>query len=209
MGSLETQETIALDIDEVLYPFMPQFTQWHNKIFQTNLYPENFFSYEFADVLGVSVPDTIERVREFLTQEDNHEGVLPIQGSKSAVYALAEQYSLVAVTARHPQFRSITESYLEEHFSGVIEQVELVGHPATVEVCRSKAEVCQELGATALVDDSIGHVNNCVENGIDGVLFGNYPWNREGEPRKDVVQCHNWQDVLGYFGVQAATHQEI
>lgn len=207
MSNAEIRETIALDIDEVLFPFIPQFVRWHNGVHQTNFRSDDFFTYEFDAVLGLSVSDTVSRVHEFLEQRDNHENVAPIEGSENAVYALAERYSLVAVTARNPRFRAVTEVYLNDCFGGNIEHVELIGHPASMEACKSKAEACQKLGVAALIDDSVRHVNGCVDNGIDGILFGDYPWNGDDELREGVTRCRDWPDVLGYLGIQLESSQ--
>jgi hypothetical protein len=68
-----------------------------------------------------------------------------------------------------------------------------------MDILRSKAEVCQEIGAFALIDDSIGHVTGCAEIGRRGILFGNYPWNQAEILHEDIIRCPDWRIVLDHF----------
>lgn len=196
-----SKEVLATDVDEVLFPFLQEFSGWHNQEYGTNLEIADFKTYEFSDTLGVSVPETVHRVHTFLGVEHSFLGVNPLEESQEAIARLGERFKITAITARHPQFRDSSLGYLLEHFGGKIADITLVGTSATVDVLRSKAEVCRELGAVALIDDSITHVAGCVEVGIGGVLFGDYPWNQANELPEAVVRQKNWAGVLEYFGV--------
>lgn len=195
------KEVLAMDIDEVVFPFVAEFVSWHNVEYGTSLFFDDFHSYEFETILDTSVEETIHRVHSFIEYEHSHSGVSPIDIADKAVHRLGERFTVHAVTARHPSFRKITEEYLTEHYGDVISDVTLVGHAATMELLVSKAQVCQELGAAALIDDSISHVTGCAEAGITGVLFGDYPWNQSAQLHPDVIRCANWPAVLEYFDV--------
>lgn len=192
---------MALDVDEVIFPFVDEFSGWHNQVYQTTLHREDFHTYEFEEVLGISVPDVVSRLHQFLGQDNGHENITPIEQASDAIHKLGSTYSLVAVTARYPSFGKITRDYLQFHFGDVIEDTILIGHAANMDVLRTKAEVCLELGAIALVDDSIEHVSKCVDSGVGGVLFGYYPWNRGKILNPKIVRCDNWQAVLDYLDV--------
>ena len=196
-----SKEVLATDIDEVLFPFLQEFSGWHNQEYGTNLEADDFKSYEFSDTLGLSVPETVHRVHTFLSVDHSFFGVSPLEESQEAISKLGEQYKLVAVTARHPQFKKSSLNYLRKFFDDKITDITLVGTSATVDVLRSKAEVCKELGAIALIDDSVVHVTGCAEVGIDGILFGDYPWNQTDELPEGVVRHKNWAGVLEYFNV--------
>jgi 5'(3')-deoxyribonucleotidase len=195
------KEVLALDIDEVIFPFVREFIPWHDQEFGTDLRFEDFHNYDFDSVLSISVPEVVDRVHAFLGQEHGHKDVTPIDEAVNAVRRLHRKYDIHALTARHPSFRRTTEEYLGEYFSYTISDLTLVGHVANMDVVRSKAEVCVELGAVALIDDSVGHVSGCTEQGIIGVLFGDYPWNSTVDIPKEVIRCKNWSEVLNYFGV--------
>jgi 5'(3')-deoxyribonucleotidase len=197
------REVLALDKDEVVYPFVQEFAAWHNLEYGTNLKLSDFNTYEFDSVIGVDVPETVHRVHSFL-HNHRHDMVSPIEQASEAIDRLSNRFEIHLVTARHPDFRQTTEEYLREYFGDTFQSVTLVGHAATMDVLRTKAEVCYELGAVALVDDSPRHVSGCAELGIGGVLFGQYPWNQlscHDEVHPDVVHCRNWNEVLAYFDV--------
>ena len=196
-----TKEVLATDIDEVLFPFLQEFSNWHNAEYGTDLGVENFNSYEFNDTLGVSVPETVHRVHTFLGVEHGFLGVPPLKESQNAIEKLSERFEIVAITARHPQFRESSLKYLTEYYGGKITEISLVGTSATVEFVRSKAEVCRELGAVALIDDSIKHVASCVDTEVEGLLFGNYPWNQSEDLPNGVIRFNNWSEILRYFNV--------
>lgn len=198
-----SREVIATDIDEVLFPFVQEFAPWHNQEYGTKLGVVDFVSYEFDGVLSVPVPETIHRIHTFLSVEHGHLGVAPLKEAQEAIAILGEKYDIKAVTARHPRFENPTVQYLMHYFEGMIADVTLVGHIQTMDVIRTKAEVCHEIGAIALIDDSVQHVFGCAQDGIQGVLFGDYPWNQVDELPVGVVRHKNWNGVLEYFNGQA------
>ncbi len=193
---------IATDIDEVLFPFVREFAVWHNQEYGTSIADGDFVTYEFEHVLGVTIPETIHRVHTFLRIEHGHLGVSPLEEAENAISLLGENFDLAAVTARHPEFETPTMNYLMRYFRGVITNLTLVGHPETMDIMRTKAEVCAELAAIALIDDSVKHVSDCAREGIQGILFGSYPWNQTDGLPAGVVRYENWDSVLEHFGVR-------
>lgn len=184
-----------------MFPFVEEFSSWHNNEFGTTVSAQDFHSYEFDQVLGISIPDTVERIHAFLELDHKHLGVGPIDQAQEAVQQLARQYELIVVTARHPGFRTMTEEYLDTYFAGCFSEVVTVGHEATMDIVRSKASVCQEIGAVTLIDDSVGHVTACAAVGIPGVLFGDYTWNQVGDGLLPelVTRCKDWPAVLEHL----------
>ncbi len=195
------REVIATDIDEVLFPFVDEFSQWHNQEYGTVLSRDNFKSYEFSDTLDVSIPETVHRVHQFLSMNHVLRGIEPLEYSMSAITKLSGKYCLKAITARHPQFEGTTYEYLLHYFNNNIGEITLVGTQATMNHVRSKAEVCVEIGAIALIDDSTEHVSRCAEVGVAGILLGNYPWNRIDSLPDGVTRYSNWAGVLSHFDV--------
>lgn len=196
------KEILAMDIDEVVFPLVKEFCVWHNQEYGTLYVPEDFHSYEFNDVLGTDIPETVHRVHTFLGQEHGHKGVTPIDDAVYGVHRLSEEFHIKPVTARHPGFRLVTEEYLDEFFGDVFHEVTLVGHAATMDILKTKADVCVEVGARGIIDDSIVHVTGCVERGLDGILFGNYTWNQSNDLHPKIVRCENWGRVLVHYGLE-------
>ncbi|HVX57219.1 MAG TPA: hypothetical protein VHA37_05800, partial [Candidatus Saccharimonadales bacterium] len=86
---------------------------------------------------------------------------------------------------------------------GIFTKLVHVGYHLEMKQPKPKAAVCREVGAVALIDDSLGHVQTCAEQGIDGVLFGDYPWNQAEELPAGVTRCADWAAVLEYFDGRA------
>lgn len=188
-----------MDIDEVIFPFVSEFAPWHNQMFGTNVGFEDFHSYEFEDVLDISVPEVVERVHLFLGQEHRHRHVSPIEMAADSMHRLAKNFEIHAVTARHPSYRDETKEYLDHYFGESIQDITLVGHAANMDVLKTKASVCKEIGAVALVDDSVAHLEKCLESDIGAVLFGDYPWNSGLQVPDGIIRCRNWEETVDYL----------
>ena len=119
----------------------------------------------------------------------------------SAISKLSGEYSLKAITARHPQFEGVTRDYLLRYFTNNIVEITLVGTEATMNQVRTKTEVCLEVGAIALIDDSTKHVSECVEVGITGILFATIHGIGLIRLPDGVIRYSNWGGVLRHFDV--------
>lgn len=196
-----SKEVIATDIDEVLFPFVDEFSIWHNNEYGTSLDRDSFHSYEFSNVLQIDVPESVHRIHSFLSIEHAHLDVSPLEESQESLSKLSEIYNVVAITARHPQFEEPTWKYLTRYFKDSIGDLNLIGHAETMDIVRTKADVCKEVGAVALIDDSFDHVSVCATSGLQGILFGKYTWTTKEELPDEVFHYSNWSGVLGHFGV--------
>lgn len=188
---------MAVDVDEVLYPFVASFLVHHNDTYETDHKFDEFLSYEFEHALGIDVDETIRRVYGYL--ETDHSHIDSLEGAKEAIMELSSRHDLYVVTARHPKFEESTKRWINERFGNVFQSVISIGYAPIMEKPVTKAEICNQLGAVALIDDSVGHVTHCAESGIEGVLFGNYPWNQTDELPERVTRCNDWPAVLEYF----------
>lgn len=194
----DPEKIIAVDVDEVKFPFVAQFASWHNTVYGTSVREADFTSYMFEEPLGVDTATVVERVYQFHEVDDLH--VPPIDGAEEGLSALSGTYHLHSLTARHPRFREHTRRWIGAR-SLPIDEVHTIGHPVTMkEQYKSKAETCQSIGAIALIDDSPHHVAECLDIGIDAVLFGDYPWNQDAP--KSMKRCADWSAVVRHFRVE-------
>ena len=58
--------------------------------------------------------------------------------------------------------------------------------------------MCAQIGAVALIDDSIDYARQCAASATPVFLFGDYPWNKvkPGQPPLDpmtVTRVANWR----------------
>lgn len=195
-----TKPVIAVDVDEVLFPFIDEFINYHNYRYGTKLNKENFTSYDFDKILDLSASETVDRVYSFLGSLKDS-STIPIDQSKNSIAVLASHFELCIVTARHAQFEQITLDWLDQNFHNCFRSIAAIGHAPIMDKPISKAKICQEINAIALIDDSLIHVNECVAIGLEGILFGNYLWNQTPKLPKNVTRCENWPAVLKHFNV--------
>ncbi len=195
------RERIAIDVDEVLFPFLDEFIQYHNNKYGTSLTRDQVDNYEFSKALKLDIPATVQRIYNFHEHLGN-KTVEPFEASKEAIAKLSKKYDLSIVTARHPKFEDMTTEWLKRHYGDIFKNINHIGFAPIMEKARTKAEVCLEIKAIALIDDSVDHILGCSAVGIDGILFGDYPWNQYNSLPPNVTRCINWGEVLRHFKLQ-------
>ncbi len=184
---------IAIDIDEVLFPFVPQLAEYHNTKHGTSLTADDFTTYDFDKVWGGTVVEAVAKVNAYFAAD--HLGVVPIDGAIENLKSLADHYRLIVMTSRHDILTAATHAWIDRHFAGVFETVILAGNHHAGGDVRTKVSLCRELGAVALIDDSLRYVKECAEVGQRAILFGNYPWNQTDKLPEGVVRARNWDEV--------------
>ena len=196
---MNKKEVIAVDIDEVLYPFLREFIIDHNLKFKTNLSIANFSSYEFEDTLKMDRRKSVQRVYDFLSKTDqiNPE---PIKDSKEAIVKLSKFYDLVVITSRYSKYQDQTVQWLNRHFKNIFKSVHLIGYHKVLDNPVYKSDICLAVGAKYIIDDSLDNVIGCARKGINGILFGDYPWNKQDLTKfKNITRAKDWNEVLNYL----------
>ena len=194
-----SKKVIACDVDEVFFPFLENFLNSYNDENGTDITPEAFNEYHFHGPLGLTVSETVDKVYDYLRKDLSH--IQPLYGVENAIERLSAKYDLEIVTARHPEFEVQTWRWLQEKLPDKFRAIKLIGYAPMQEKPIKKADVCVEIGAFALIDDSVNHIAECAEIGIEGILFGDYPWNQVEQLPKNVTRCINWQEVAEHFNV--------
>lgn len=194
-----TKDVLACDVDEVLFPLLDNFLEDYNQANSTDIAAHEFMTYDFDKPLGLSVPETIDTLYKYLHTDHSH--IEPLEGVEDALGRLSRNFELEIVTARHPQFEIATLHWLQDKLPVKFRSIKLIGYAAIMEKPVTKAEICHEIGAVALIDDSVEHVTTCAENGVEGVLFGNYSWNQTDKLPQGVTRCESWQLVAEHFNV--------
>lgn len=134
--------------------------------------------------------------------------VSPVPGSQQGVESLRRLgYRLAIVTARNKDVEQASWKWVTQHFGDAFERIICTGQFSSAQKAASdgaykafasanrgkaitpklsKAQVCTEIGAGLLIDDSVENVLGCAEyatrsGGIDPprvLLFGSYEWNQ-------------------------------
>lgn len=115
---------------------------------------------------------------QFFESEHFRDALHPIDGVYESLQRLKKHFSLHIVTARQNQIEDLTRSWINRHYPDTFDDIHFGNHfGGPGDRIRTKAEMCAELQALCLVDDSPKYVLNCMQHGIRAFVFGDYPWN--------------------------------
>lgn len=112
----------------------------------------------------------------------------------------AKGYRLVVVTSRQLVIKDATHDWLERNFpDGIFDEVVFGNHWGKNGVKTSKLDLCKELNASVLIDDSLIYATEVAKEGIPALLFSldnSYPWNQADELPRGVTRVTDWNAVV-------------
>jgi uncharacterized HAD superfamily protein len=187
--------TIALDLDDVVYPYFPNIIAFHNEKYGTNLTYKDCTSYELNKVWGGTEEEAIRKVKEF-QETELFKKMLPHEECIRIIKDLSKRRKLISVTARPETMRQETLESLEKHLPACINQVYFTNEWAETGIKRRKAEICLEVGAKLIIEDSYKNASECADMGIHAILISR-PWNQSTETHRNLYRVNNWQEVPG------------
>ncbi|OAX44907.1 hypothetical protein K503DRAFT_13335 [Rhizopogon vinicolor AM-OR11-026] len=212
---------IAIDLDDVLCSTNIELAEWHNKVYGTQMTLSDFYYYYYWKNPFWGTPLTTRaKVWQFYISGQMSQA-RPVPGAREGIEALrALGYRLIIVTARSKEGQADSWAWVERWFPGCFHSMICTGQflnapgkPVQDGVGAmtsahknndiftklSKAQVCIDIGAKLLIDDSLENALACVNYiPLDGVakpppvlLFGSYEWNKRlslaSEERDDMV----------------------
>jgi 5'(3')-deoxyribonucleotidase len=192
---------IAIDMDEVLVPHFEGLIHYHNDKYGTKIKFEEIKHHHFEEYWGISWEESLRRGWQYII--DNHEKAEPLLGAVDALRKLQKKYRLIVVTLRSESAVSeVTNHWLDKFFKGVVEEILFMEEDEQHYKLKTKAEICNELGANWLIDDSLTQILATAEAGVKGILFGDYAWNQAEKLPQNVTRVKGWPEVLEYFDAQ-------
>jgi uncharacterized HAD superfamily protein len=192
--------TIAVDLDDVLALHAASFIQFSNERYGTSLQPHEYDD-EWVNLWGdVARDEIVRRAGEFHTHEQTT-AYGKIEEASPVLARLKQGYRLVIITARPQNLIPATHEWLAQHHSEVFEEVHFVPiwEPNNTV---TKADICKQIGASYLIDDSVKHCNIAAEGGITSLLFGDYAWWNRHEVDPRIIRVSGWGKVQEYFDGQ-------
>ena len=181
------QRVVAVDIDEVLCPFLDPLMKWKKLTPSTKKYP-----YHYAKIMGISEEESQKMVQEFYTTEE-FSNITPIMGAQAGVaYLKGRGHRLYAVTGRQSTARSKTESWLDTYFPYAFDDLVMTNSYTPYEV--SKSDVCRSLNIGLIIDDNLRTCLDCEGHHIRAVNFVGdpvYPWCEHNE-----MSVQRWDDII-------------
>lgn len=198
---MSAKQIIAVDIDDVIYPLVPDLIDYLDKNHKVKLTKDEFVKYDIREVWQGG-PIEAEKIFNGYKERSAIE-VAPLKGAKDVLHKLAFKYDVIVMTARDITVEQKTKEWIYHHFPEIFKEVHLLGNRRESVIFRSKAEVCKQLGVYCLIDDRLQTALEVNKAGIKAILFGDYPWNRTNELPDGITRLKNWQEVLEYFDEQS------
>lgn len=196
------KSTIAIDIDDTLFDHFKDLTTWYNKKYSTAIeladnHPKS--DAELERWKADSIEQAVRRVHEFYDTRQYREAE-PYSGALEVLPRIATMFKLVVVTARDMDvLEEFTQEWLKRHFNGLFSSVHFTAQYSLSGKSRTKLDVCRELGATLLIDDSLENCLQMVNDDRKALLFGTYPWNEVLELPSGVMRVRDWYEIERYL----------
>lgn len=202
MPKPENRETIAVDIDEVLFPMVPDLIQYVDREHKVKFTPKDFAYYSLEGIWPAGSAEGSIVFENYKNQVSTE--VAPVKGAAAALSKLSIKYDVIVMTSRDIKVEQVTHDWLNHHFREIFKDVHLLGnqHDSLPNQWRPKSKVCVQLGVSYLIDDNLTAVKETNALGVKVLLFGDYPWNQAKELPLGVTRVKNWQEVLEYFDDQ-------
>jgi 5'(3')-deoxyribonucleotidase len=186
---------VALDLDDVIFPFMRTMVPWLNNELGTAVKVDDFFTYNFEQVVGGTRDRAVNLMEQFFAEMKSPPA--PVEGALEAIGLLSAEFSLAVITSRTDSMRVVTLEWVETHFPGTFMEVFLTNNYVTDDrpTKRAKVDICCEMNALALVDDNYDYVCDVAEAGMAGILFGEFAWNCDRPLPAGVTRAKDWKMV--------------
>jgi uncharacterized HAD superfamily protein len=199
----KSKQIIAVDADDTLFDENTAVRLFHNARYGTSHTEEDYltaskFGWFWKPIWGTDQAETEKRYEEFVQHKLVH-GLEPIKHAADTLNALKKRYDLVIVTARDQRGVVMTHQALSEHYPGLFDDVHFVPLWGGGDRKATKAQICNEIGASYLIDDAFEHCLLAAESGVEALLFGHYGWNRTQQAVPNMTRVKNWQEVKEYF----------
>jgi len=193
---MKNKRKIGIDLDDVLADFHTAIRNYHNAVYRTSLKEEDFTTYMFNRVWGGTLKEAIQKVNDFHHSEYS-KWISPILDSVESINSLSKKNELFVITSRPIFIKEKSEEWIKMFFGNNFSGVFFSSNHYSKAGGKSKSQICKELEVSLLIDDSLDYINHCCTIGIRGILFGDYPWNQNGNLPESVVRVKNWREVLG------------
>ncbi|KAL0950732.1 hypothetical protein HGRIS_007507 [Hohenbuehelia grisea] len=146
-----------------------------------------YYYYYWKNPYWGTPAETHVKVQKFYSDDRIHRAP-PVPGAREGVEALKKLgYRLIVVTARTQDEHDESWKWLNRHFPGSFDSIVCTnqfkdahkeGHEVVTKL--SKGQVCNDLGAKLLIDDSAENATQCstYTPPVRVLLFGDYSWNQ-------------------------------
>lgn len=173
---------ICIDIDGTItdpYHFIP----YLNEIYNKNITPEQCTTYNWEELYGLDMEDTLEKLHGNYMYCYGEARV--VDGARDIIEELYKNHNLYLVTARSEVLKDITQEWLNANgFSNI--DVHLLGS-------HYKIDKAKELECNIFIEDNPLNAVGLADAGMKVLLIDtNYNKNIEHE---NIIRVNNWSDI--------------
>ena len=177
---------IAVDIDEVLCPFVHTMAKWSKRKIPKGKYP-----YDYAIMFKISRNEAQRMVYSFYDSDEFKE-MKPLELSRLYLDNIKKDTKKIyAVTGRQRVCELDTIHWINKWYPGIFDDVILTDSYTQREI--AKADVCKSLAISVMIDDNYKTCVECMDVGINAINYVGepmYPW-----AMTSVISCKNWAEV--------------
>jgi 5'(3')-deoxyribonucleotidase len=182
---------VAVDFDDTLVYNASRIIEAYNRRHQATITLNDVY---VAGALGNvergwrhSESEALNWIRDFLLSE---EGLAhgPQPEVPAILQRLKGKYDLIVATGRTGEWSDGTTAWLDQFLPGIFKGIYHSGEMI-------KPQFCTKLGVQIMIDDNPRDLGLCVEVGVRGILFGDYPWNRPSLVAHEVDRAKDWIEV--------------
>jgi uncharacterized HAD superfamily protein len=181
------------DLDDTHNQMVLKLLEWHNTLYGTTFTFNDVVSYHLWHLWGGDRHASIKKF-ELFYNSDYFDNIEIMSGSKYALEQLKEHTHYI-VTSRPSTLKDKTESWVNKHFPSKFKDIIITNAFADGETSLKKSEVCDNIGADIVVEDSLDNAIDC-DNGKRLILLFDKPWNQSDTLPKTIIRVKDWEDAV-------------
>lgn len=189
---------IAVDLDDVVVPFIEPLNKWHNRVYETDFKESDYISYFFSEIWGCSGDEALQRVKDFEEAPDFLD-IKPYNDALPVLMQLRER-GQIAVTSRGPHLEEFTRKQKARYLEGIfLALLHSTNHYSGTNGAGTKAEIAQRFGVKVALEDSVHYALGYTKIRVPVVLF-DHPHNREDiypelKGNRLIHRVYNWKQA--------------
>jgi uncharacterized HAD superfamily protein len=191
---IKDKKIIGVDIDDALLDFVGAYILFHNETYKTNLKKDDFKTYAFNFARGGTMKQAVNSVNQFYKTPFFKE-MEPFPGAVEVIQKLKEKNELFIVTSRPLNMQKSTLEWISKYFTNIFSEIIFSSNHYTKakNSGKTKAEICSDLEAYLLIDDSLEYALQCADKGVEVILLDS-PWNQNGKHER-ITRVKNWKEI--------------
>ena len=184
---------IGVDLDDTLASCIEYFIDFYNHKYGTEFIIDDLKVYEFWETFGCSKESMMDDFAEFYAHPVLDK-LTPVEGSVQATERLKQEHDLYVITARPSYMGDKTKKWIESNYGTCFKDIICTDQVFEKDNARKKSDVCNDLGAKLMIEDSVSHAHDCVSEDID-VFLMDMPWNQSYKSDDRIIKVYSWDDI--------------